>query len=40
MAERLAGARLVKVPDTGHPPELDEPAAIKAIDALLKSVAQ
>jgi pimeloyl-ACP methyl ester carboxylesterase len=39
MARRLPGAKLVKVPDTGHPPELDEPASIRAIDALLKAVA-
>lgn len=39
MVKRLPNATLVSIPRTGHPPELDEPAAIKAIDALLKSVA-
>lgn len=40
MAKRLANATLTIIPRTGHPPELDEPAAIKAIDALLNSVAR
>ena len=40
MAKRLANATLTIIPRTGHPPELDEPAAVKAIDALLKSVAR
>lgn len=38
MAARLPGAKLVTVKRTGHPPELDEPEAIAAIDALLKAV--
>lgn len=40
MAKRLPNATLTIIPRTGHPPELDEPAAVKAIDALLKSVAR
>lgn len=40
MAKRLPNAKLTIVPRTGHPPELDEPEAIAAIDALLKSVAR
>jgi pimeloyl-ACP methyl ester carboxylesterase len=40
MAKRLPNATLSLIPRTGHPPELDEPAAIKAIDGLLKSVAR
>jgi len=40
MARRLPNAKLTIVPRTGHPPELDEPEAIKAIDALLKSIAR
>lgn len=40
MARLLPNAKLTIVPRTGHPPELDEPEAIKAIDALLKSVAR
>lgn len=40
MAMRLPNAKLTIVPRTGHPPELDEPEAIDAIDALLKSVAR
>lgn len=40
MTKRLPNAKLTIVPRTGHPPELDEPEAIKAIDALLKSVAR
>jgi pimeloyl-ACP methyl ester carboxylesterase len=38
MVKTLLQAKLVTVPKTGHPPELDEPAAMKAIDALLKLV--
>ncbi len=38
MAERLPNARLHVVPRTGHPPELDEPESIRAIDALLVAV--
>lgn len=40
MVKRLANVTLTVVPRTGHPPELDEPVAIKAIDALLRSVAR
>ena len=40
MAKLLPNAKLTIVPRTGHPPELDEPEATKAIDALLKSVAR
>ncbi len=39
MVKALPQAKLVSVPRTGHPPELDEPEAVKAIDALLKAVA-
>jgi pimeloyl-ACP methyl ester carboxylesterase len=38
MAKRLAKGRVVTIPNTGHPPELDEPASIAAIDALLTAV--
>ena len=38
MAKRLPNAKLTIVPRHGHPPELDEPESIRAIDALLKSV--
>ena len=38
MAKRLPNARLTLIPRTGHPPELDEPSAIKAINDLLKLV--
>ena len=40
MAKRLPNASLSLIPRTGHPPELDEPAAIKAIDGLLELVAR
>lgn len=40
MVRRLPNASLTTVARHGHPPELDEPASIKAIDALLKSVAR
>lgn len=39
MAKRLPKGTLVNIPGHGHPPELDEPQAIKAIDGLLQSVA-
>jgi pimeloyl-ACP methyl ester carboxylesterase len=39
MARALPQARLVNVPGIGHAPMLDEPAAVKAIDALLKTLA-
>jgi pimeloyl-ACP methyl ester carboxylesterase len=39
MAKRLKKGTLVTIPRTGHPPELDEPASIKAIDALLAKIA-
>jgi pimeloyl-ACP methyl ester carboxylesterase len=39
MVQKLANGVLASIPLTGHPPELDEPAAVKAIDALLKRVA-
>jgi pimeloyl-ACP methyl ester carboxylesterase len=38
MAKALPRAKLVTVPGVGHAPMLDEPAAVRAIDALLKSV--
>lgn len=38
MVKRLPNAVLSLVPCAGHPPELDEPAATKAIDGLLKLV--
>lgn len=38
MTRRLRHGRLVTIADTGHPPELDEPDAIAAIDALLAAV--
>ena len=40
MTKRLPNASLSLIPRTGHPPELDEPAAINAIDRLLKLVTQ
>ncbi len=39
MTKRLPRAKLVTVPQIGHAPALDEPVSVKAIDALLKSVA-
>ncbi len=39
MTKRLNKGVLATIPSTGHPPELDEAAAIKAIDALLKRIA-
>jgi pimeloyl-ACP methyl ester carboxylesterase len=39
MIERLANGSLTIVPGTGHPPELDEPESLQAIDALLAKVA-
>jgi pimeloyl-ACP methyl ester carboxylesterase len=38
MAKHLPNAKLTIVPRHGHPPELDEPESVRAIDALLKSV--
>jgi pimeloyl-ACP methyl ester carboxylesterase len=38
MAKLLPGAKLVTVPGVGHAPMLAEPAAVRAIDALLKSI--
>ena len=38
MMKVLPQVKLVEIPKTGHPPELDEPAAVKAIDALLKMI--
>ncbi len=40
MVKRLPKARLSIIPHTGHPPELDEPESIHAIDALLAEVAR
>jgi len=40
MIERVPGAELVVVPQTGHAPTLDEPVAAKAIDKLLAKVAK
>ena len=40
MIKRLPKARLAVVPRTGHPPELDEPESIAAIDALLAEVSR
>ena len=40
MIERVPGAELVVVPETGHAPTLDEPVAAKAIDKLLAKVAK
>ena len=37
MARRLPRARLTQVPRVGHVPVLDEPAAVRAINALLKA---
>lgn len=39
MAARLKHATLTIVPDTGHPPELDEAESLAAIDSLLAKVA-
>ncbi len=39
MAKRLPNARLVSVANTGHAPALDEPEAIRAINALIKKIA-
>jgi pimeloyl-ACP methyl ester carboxylesterase len=39
MTERLPLARLITVPRQGHPPELDEPESLAAIDRLLAAVA-
>lgn len=38
MQRRLPGVSLVSVPGVGHPPTLDEPEAVRAIDALLARV--
>ena len=38
MVKTLPQAKLVTIPKTGHPPELDEPVAVKAINALLSRV--
>ncbi len=38
MAKLLPGARLTRVPGVGHAPMLSEPAALRAIDALLTAV--
>ncbi len=38
MAKTLPGAKVTTVPGVGHAPILDEPAAARAIDALLKSI--
>jgi pimeloyl-ACP methyl ester carboxylesterase len=38
MAKALPGAKMVTVPGVGHAPMLDEPAAMRAIDALLKVI--
>ena len=38
MGERLGKAELVEVPDVGHAPTLDEPAAADAVDRLLVRV--
>jgi pimeloyl-ACP methyl ester carboxylesterase len=39
MVKRRPSAKLVTVSNVGHAPSLDEPQAMKAIDALLKSIA-
>jgi pimeloyl-ACP methyl ester carboxylesterase len=39
MVKRLKAATLVTVPDVGHAPTLDEPVAVKAIDAWLAKIA-
>lgn len=39
MEARLKNATLVTIPRTGHPPELDEPAAVRAIDSLAARIA-
>ncbi|MFM8542539.1 MAG: alpha/beta fold hydrolase [Chakrabartia sp.] len=38
MARRLPGAKLTTVPGVGHAPALNEPAATRALGALLKAV--
>lgn len=38
MAKRLPGAKAVTIANVGHAPTLDEPAALKAIIAMLKAV--
>jgi pimeloyl-ACP methyl ester carboxylesterase len=38
MTKRLPGAKLITVPGVGHAPALDEPASVRAIDTLLKSL--
>ncbi len=40
MAKLLPGAKLVTVKGVGHAPMLDEPEAVRAIDALVKAVGQ
>jgi pimeloyl-ACP methyl ester carboxylesterase len=40
MLRRHPGAKLVTLPRVGHAPALDEPASIKAIEALLKAVGE
>ena len=40
MIERVPGAELVVVPETGHAPTLDEPVAVRAVDKLLAKVAK
>jgi pimeloyl-ACP methyl ester carboxylesterase len=40
MAKRLSGSKLVTVPSVGHAPTLEEPAALKAIMAVLKAVSE
>lgn len=39
MVKRLPNARLVTVPRVGHAPALDEPSAVRAIEAFLKQLA-
>ena len=38
MVQRIPGAELVTVPGVGHPPLLDEPESVAAIDRLLTRV--
>ncbi|MBR0551343.1 alpha/beta fold hydrolase [Stakelama marina] len=38
MAARFDGVELAEIPDTGHAPTLEEPAAVEAIDRLLAHV--
>lgn len=38
MATEIPGVEVVTVPDVGHAPDLDEPAAVAAIDRLLERV--